>query len=80
MPDYTLVPTPLPPAGRRGASSVYRDIVEDFIGMQNQSVRVEYDRKPATVYISLKRVVRSDPRYASIKVSVRGDQVFLVKE
>jgi len=48
--------------------------------MNDASVRVEYDRKPSTVYISLKRAVKSDLKYAAIKVSQRGESVYLIKE
>lgn len=78
MADFKLVPEELPPAGRRGKASVYTDMVEQFLKLKTGSARVQYDRKPATVYISLKRAVRSDPRYAAIKVSQRGKEVYLI--
>jgi hypothetical protein len=78
MTDFKLVPEEVPAAGRRGRGSVYSDMVEQFLKMKTGSVRVQYDRKPATVYISLKRAVRSDPRFAGIKVSQRGKDVYLI--
>ncbi len=80
MSSYKLMPEAVPPAGRRGGSSVYAEILDQFLAMKDASVRVEYDRKPSTVYISLKRAVKSDPRYAAIKVSQRGENVYLIKE
>ena len=80
MPEYNLVPEDVPPARRRMGSSIYIDMVEDFLSLKEASVRVEYDRKPATVYISLKRAVRGNPKYKDIKVSQRGGEVYLIKE
>ena len=80
MPKYKLIPEPVPPAGRRGASSTYCDMIDQFLEMNDASVRVEYDRKPATVYVSLKRTARSDAKYDGIKVSQRGENVYLIKE
>ena len=79
MADFTLVPEPVPPAGRRSAISVYTDILDSFLKTKDESVRVEYDRKPGTIYISLKRAVKSDAKYDGIKVSRRGDNVYLIK-
>jgi hypothetical protein len=80
MPEYKLIPEQLPTAGRRGGASVYVDMVEQFLKMSKPSVRVQYDRKPSTIYVQLKRVVRSDPRYAGVKVSQRDKNVYLVRE
>lgn len=80
MSKYKLVPEDVPPAGRRGGSSVYTAMLDEFLAMKDVSVRAEYDRKPSTVYISLKRSVKSDPRYAGIRVSQRGEHVYLIKE
>jgi len=80
MSPYKLVPEAVPPAGRRGGSSVYTEMIDQFLAIKDSSVRVQYDRKPSTVYISLKRAVRNDPRYAAIKVSQRGENVYLIKE
>jgi len=79
MAKYELVPEEVPPAGRRAASSVYADMLDSFLGLKDESVRVEYDRKPATVYISLKRAAKADPKYDGIKVSQRGDHIYLIK-
>jgi hypothetical protein len=78
MAEFKLIPADVPPAGRRGRASVYTEMVEQFLAQKTASVRVQYDRKPATVYISLKRVVRSDPRFAAVKVSQRGKDVYLI--
>ncbi len=78
MAEFKLVPAEVPPAGRRGGSSVYTEMVEQFLAQKAPSVRVQYDRKPATVYIALKRVVRSDPRFAAVRVSQRGNDVYLI--
>lgn len=80
MPEYKLVPESLPPAGRRAAASAYTDMLDQFLKMNDESARVEYDRKPSTVYISLKRAARSDAKYDGIRVSQRGEHVYLVKE
>ena len=79
MAKYQLVPEPVPPAGRRAASSVYTEMLDAFLALKDESVRVEYDRKPSTVYISLKRAVKADPRYDGIKVSQRGDHIYLIR-
>jgi hypothetical protein len=79
MSEFNLVPEDLPPARRRAGSSIYTDMLENFVEMREKSVRVEYERKPATVYISLKRAIRTNPKYKSLRVSLRGDAVFLVK-
>lgn len=80
MAEYKLVPEDIPPAGRRSASSAYTEMLDRFLSMKDASVRIEYDRKPSTIYISLKRAVKNDARYEGIKVSQRGQSVYLVKD
>ena len=80
MAEYNLVPEDVPPARRRAGSSIYIDMLEDFLTLKESSARVEYDRKPASVYISLKRAIRSNPKYKGVKVSLRGEAVYLIKE
>jgi len=80
MAEYKLIPEQLPTAGRRGGASVYVDMIEQFLKMNKPSVRVQYERKPMTIYVALKRVVRSDPRYASVEVSQRVKNVYLVRK
>lgn len=80
MAEFNLVPEEVPAARRRAGSSIYIDMLENFAQLKGKSVRVEYDRKPASVYISLKRAIRSNPKYKGIKVSLRGDAVYLIKE
>ena len=78
MAKYELIPEAVPPAGRRAASSVYTEMLDAFLALKDESVRVQYDRKPATVYISLKRAVKADPKYDRIKVSQRGGHIYLI--
>jgi hypothetical protein len=80
MPEYKLIPEALPSAGRRGSNSAYVDMVEQFLKMNKPSVRVQYDRKPTTIYVQLKRVVRGDERYAGVQVSQREKNVYLVRK
>jgi hypothetical protein len=76
--DYKLIPEPLPSAGAR--AGIYAEIVANFAGMKEQSVRVEYARKPNVVYAGLKNALRRNPEYKGIVVSRRGDAVFLVRK
>ena len=78
MTDYKLVPEGLPAAGAR--AGIYAEILAKFAGMKEQSVRIEYPRKPNVVYAGLKNALRRNPEYKGIVVSRRGDAVYLVRK
>jgi len=79
MAKYELIPEPVPPPGRGTAGQVYTSMLDDFLAMKDESVRVEFNRKPNTIYISLKRAAKSDAKYDGIKVSKRGDHIYLIR-
>lgn len=74
--SYTLVPRAVP---SRQRTSYYKQIIEEFTGMKENSVLVaETGRKPVTLVQGLRKVVDSEGA-SDIKVVQRGDETFLVR-
>jgi hypothetical protein len=67
MIDYKLVPAPVP--GRRGGGrpAIYLQMLSDFAPMKEASVRIDYDRKPDTIYNGLAAALRKNPSIRSEK-------------
>lgn len=74
---FTLIPQPLP---TRTRSSLYREIVSEFVekGMQSALV-ADTERKPATLVQGLRKVLKAEG-YEDIKVVQRLSEVYLVRE
>jgi hypothetical protein len=80
MVDYKLTSAPVPPRVGGGRPAIYVQILSDFAAMKEASVQVEYARKPDTVYNGLATAVRKHPEFKGIKVTRRGDKVFLTRK
>lgn len=74
--EYKLVPGTMPSKKR---ATVYVQILEEFLGGKSETVRVEMGRKPTTIYIGLNNARKADPRFASLTVHQRGDEIWLKK-
>jgi hypothetical protein len=77
MTDYKLTPAAVPSRAGGGRPAVYLQIVSDFSAMKETSVRVEYPRKPDTIYNGLSTTLRKHPEFKGIAVTRRGDDVYL---
>lgn len=77
MADYTLTPAPVPSRAGGGRPAVYLKILSDFAAMKEASVRVDYERKPDTIYNGLSTALRKHPELKGIVVTRRGDEVYL---
>ncbi|MCX8032459.1 MAG: hypothetical protein N3B14_03555 [Thermoleophilia bacterium] len=72
---FELIPRPVPPQTR---SSLYKQIVEEFINGGHESVLVQTDRKASTLVQGLRKVLKAETR-SGIKVVQRGQEVYLVR-
>ena len=78
MPEYSIIEKEAP-ASARSKSTLYSEIVADFLEKHITSVLVQLsNRKPATVYIGLKKAVKE--ANAPLKVRKLGDEVYIVKK
>ena len=77
MNDYSLTPAPVPARAGGGRPAIYLQMLTDFAAMKEASVRVEYGRKPDTIYNGLATALRKHPEYKGITVTRRGADVFL---
>jgi hypothetical protein len=74
---YKLVPEAIPPISK---STLYEQILGDFLGGKVASVRVDVpSKKPSTVLQGLLKVKRTDRKFASIGVVRRGETIYLKK-
>jgi hypothetical protein len=80
MAEYKLTPTTVPSRAGGGRPAVYLDILNDFAAMKEASVKVDYARKPDTIYNGLATALRKHPELKGIKVTRRGDGVFLTRK
>lgn len=66
-----------PPA--RSRKSEYADLLDAFVESGRQTVKVTFEGKaPQTLYMGLQKTKTvSGERFAAVKVSKRGDEVFL---
>jgi hypothetical protein len=53
-------------------------MLSDFAAMKEASVRIDYDRKPDTIYNGLAAALRKNPSIKGVSVIRRGDGVYLV--
>ena len=77
MNDYSLTPAPVPARAGGGRPAIYLQMLTDFAAMKEASVRVEYGRKPDTIYNGLATALRKHPELKGIVVTRRGDEVYL---
>lgn len=78
MLDYQLIDEDVPAIAKKSGGT-YKSIVQDFAERESVSSRIQYDRKPATLYISLKNAIKSNVAFKGIKVSRRGNNIYLCK-
>jgi hypothetical protein len=55
-------------------------MLTDFAARKEASVRVEYGRKPDTIYNGLATALRKHPEFKGIAVMRRADKVFLTRK
>ena len=77
MTDYKLTPAPVPSRAGGGRPAIYLQILSDFTAMKEASVRIDYERKPDTIYNGLSAALRKHPEFKGIVVTRRGDGVYL---
>jgi hypothetical protein len=77
MADFKLTPAPIPARAGGGRPAVYLQMLADFAALKEASVRVDYGRKPDTIYNGLATALRKHPEYKGITVTRRGADVFL---
>jgi hypothetical protein len=80
MADFKLTPAPVPKRVAGGRPVVYLQMLSDFAAMQETSVRVDYGRKPDTIYNGLATALRKHPEFTGVSVTRRGNEVFLVRK
>ncbi len=73
---YRITPCDVPPSARPGRTSLYREIVDDFLKKGIRSGRVEApDRKTSNIAAGLASAVKS--MGAPLKVRRRGENIYL---
>ena len=77
MTDYKLTPAPVPSRAGGGRPAIYLQMLTDFAAMKEASVRVDYQRKPDTIYNGLATALRKHPEFKGMVVTRRGDEVYL---
>ena len=77
MPDYKLTPAPVPSRAGGGRPAVYLQMLTDFAALKEASVRIDYHRKPDTVYNGLATALRKHPEFKGIAVVRRANEVYL---
>jgi hypothetical protein len=80
MVEYKLVPAPVPARRGGGRPAIYLQMLSDFAGLKEASVRIDYGRKPDTIYNGLAAALRKNPSIKGVSVTRRGDGVYLVHE
>jgi hypothetical protein len=78
MVDYKLVPAPVPARRGGGRPAIYVQMLSDFAALKESSVRIDYERKPDTIYNGLAAALRKNPSIKGVSVTRRGDGVYLV--
>jgi hypothetical protein len=78
-PRKLITPKPLPTATPRGRTSEYVMALDQFLAADCESALVNIGKKPATVALGLSKAIKSDKRYAKVKVARRGTEVYLVR-
>ena len=77
MNDYSLTPAPVPARAGGGRPAIYLQMLTDFAAMKEASVRIDYERKPDTIYNGLATALRKHPEFKGMVVTRRGDEVYL---
>lgn len=73
-----ITPQPLPRATRTSTANEYALALDQFIAAKCDSAIVNIAKKPATVSQGLGKAIKSDRKYAGVKVARRGTDVYLV--
>ncbi len=73
-----ITPKPLPRATRASTASEYAAALDQFVAAKCDSALVNIAKKPATVSQGLTKAIKSDKKYAKVKVARRGSAVYLV--
>lgn len=74
---YKLIPEEIPAISK---STVYENILDEFLKSKSKSVRVEVvKKKPSTVHQGLLKMKRSNASFATVFVVRRGDSIYLKK-
>ena len=80
MAGYVLESRELAPIRQR-KSQVYRDTVGAFLDHPELlAVRVEIDKRPDAAYVGLRNALRDLGADGDVRVSRRGDTLWLVRE
>ncbi len=77
MTDYKLTPAPVPSRAGGGRPAIYLQMLTDFAAMKKASVRIDYERRPDTIYNGLATALRKHPEFKGMVVTRRGDEVYL---
>ena len=75
-----LVEESVPSGTKRGTSSKYRAILDEFAASGWASARINSDGNPSTLYQQLNKAAKADEAFAGIKASKREGVVFLINE
>ena len=77
-PKKLITPKPLPTSAPRVRVNEYMLALTQFLDAKCDSAVVNIAKKPATVASALAKEIKSDKRFAGVKVARRGDEVYLV--
>jgi hypothetical protein len=80
MADFRFIPEPIPPRGGGGRPTIYLQMLTEFVQTGEQSVRIEYKRKPDTIYNGLASALRKHPEVKGVAVVRRGGEVYLARK
>jgi hypothetical protein len=75
-----LVPKAVPARTRGGGSSLYIDIVEEFVEADIESAQIEADKKAVTIVQGLRKAIEGTPFEEFVAVTQRGSEVYLVNK
>ena len=75
-----LVPKAVPARTRGGGSSLYIDIVEEFVDADIESALIEADKKAVTIVQGLRKAIEGTPFEEFVAVTQRGEEVYLVNK
>jgi hypothetical protein len=77
--EFRLIEESVSKRAGRSKSVVYSRILSEFVSSTMTSVRVEIDKKPATIYQQLLKTIKEQGTQG-VKIVRRGEKVYLVKE
>jgi hypothetical protein len=80
MANFKLTPATVPTRGGGGRPAIYLQMLTDFAAMKENSVRVDYERKPDTIYNGLSAALRKHPDLKAAAVTRRGNEIYLIRK